>query len=106
MRSMPWDGKGGKQKEILSNIRVYGSGSKGEVHQRASIGEGEMRITCPICSKECDGSGICPQCKRKWIPTGDSEAPLVSERRKVRLLKVPEPGDRLDEVIAPAKEKG
>lgn len=65
-------------------------------------------ILCPICGVECTeedpetGDKKCPDCGRVWYETGNPDAPLASRGRAVRLKKMPEEGDRLDEVIEPA----
>lgn len=64
-------------------------------------------INCPVCGVPCTSEDPethepkCPDCLRTWYPTGDPEAPWASRGRKVRLVKMPEPGDRLDDVIKP-----
>lgn len=58
-----------------------------------------MEMTCPICMVELVEGGKCPKCQREW--EADPDGNLRSKRRTVRLVKIPEPGDRLDEVIKP-----
>lgn len=57
-------------------------------------------MNCPICAVQLKAA-ICPSCGREWFETGNPEAPLQSKRRKVRLTKMPEAGDRVNDVIRP-----
>jgi Zn-finger nucleic acid-binding protein len=67
-------------------------------------------ITCPVCGVPCSdsdpetGEDKCPGCGRVWYATGNPEYPLVSRGRKVRLTKLPEPGDDINEVIRPVED--
>lgn len=70
-----------------------------------------MAITdhsCPICVDKImlAPDGHCVNCERDWyeLPAG-GEATLEMKPRRVRLTKMPEVGDRLDDVIKPAKDQ-
>lgn len=60
-------------------------------------------VKCPVCDYPLvkDDDNRCLVCKRQWVETGNAEAPLISKRRKVRLVKRPQKGDRLDDVVKP-----
>ena len=62
---------------------------------------------CPLCpgvvlvdNSDPEYPLQCPACKREWVMCGEGdERGLCSKRRRVRLLKVPEVGDKHSDVI-------
>jgi hypothetical protein len=62
-------------------------------------------LECPICSCVLPDTFICPKCKREWQFTGDAEFPLMSKRRKVRLVKPITIGANLDNCIVPLESE-
>ena len=67
-------------------------------------------MDCSLCggvlsAPNSDGDMVCSGCWHIWYETGFSEAPLASRRIKVKLTKIPEPGDKYTDVIRPVKDK-
>ena len=64
-----------------------------------------MRRTCPIdgdvlTAPDTAGDMGCPTCGRQWYEVEIDGLPsLASRPRNVVLLKAPQPGDKLDDVI-------
>ena len=63
---------------------------------------------CPICcngismEEEDDGDYVCGNCTRRWFySSADGEECLQSRRTKVNLLKIPRPGDLINDCIRP-----
>lgn len=66
--------------------------------------------TCPMCCgdpmpKNAEtGDWDCLRCQRSWfLSSFDGEETLQSRRRKVRLVKMPEEGDRMEDIIKPVE---
>lgn len=63
--------------------------------------------TCPFDNTELkptepNGDMRCAKCDRCWYETeAEGEKTIASRPRRVRMLKMPEEGDRIDDVIKP-----
>jgi len=70
-----------------------------------------MSLFCPFCNvllipNKANSDLHCMECDRDWYEMDiDGEKSLASRRRKVKLKKIPEIGDSINDVIEPVPEK-